>query len=114
MIVRYNLYIEVSPDNERMLVFTERPNFYSDSAEVLDWTQKKDFSNRDTIALLSELQFKELLWTYKLDKDLANDLYQRETGDTYGQQEYIFDNDFVKGVKKNVKKYVCMSKTKTI
>jgi len=99
VIKRYNLYIEVDPDNERLLIFTERPNFYTDADPVLDWTYKKDFSQEDKIALLSDLQFKEMVFTYKLDKDFENDLYNRETGDIYGQFKYSFDNDFVKGVK---------------
>jgi hypothetical protein len=99
LIKRYNLYIEVSPDDDKLLVFTERPNYYS-SGDTLDWTSKKDYSSEDNIELLSELQFKEFLFTYKADKDKYNDYYERETGDIYGQYEYVFDNDFVKGQKK--------------
>ena len=98
LIKRYNLYIEVDPDNERLLVINERPNFYDNTPNV-DWTFKKDHSKMEDIQLLSELQFKEMLFTWTEDNDLYNTEYRDITGDIYGQYKYIFDNDFVKGVK---------------
>jgi hypothetical protein len=99
LITRYNLYISVDPDNDKLLIMDTRPDYYN-AGEVLDWTDKKDFSSEDNIELLSELQFKEMLFTWKKDDDSDNKAYTAATGDVYGQFEYIFDNDFVKGVKK--------------
>lgn len=101
LIKRYNLYIEIDPDNERLLRINERPNYYppaSNTAETLDWTFKKDYSQQDNIELLSELQFKQMLFTWTKDEDIYNKEYETVTGDVYGQYEWTFDNDFVKGV----------------
>lgn len=96
LIKRYNLYIQTDPDNPRVLIFDTRPDFYS-SGTTLDWTNKKDYSSEDQIELLSELQFKKMIFNYKSDSDKYNKDYLDETGDIYGQYKYTFDNDFVKG-----------------
>jgi hypothetical protein len=96
LIRRYNLYIQTNPDNPQQLIFDTRPAFY-ESGEVRDWTQKKDYSSDDEIELLSDLQSKLMIWSYKSDNDLYNKEYQDTTGDVYGQYKYFFDNDFVKG-----------------
>lgn len=98
LIKRYNLYISVDPDNDRLLIMDPRPDYY-DSGETLDWTDKKDFSSEDNIELLSELQFKEMMFRWTQDEDEFNKGYEFATGDTFGQFKYIFDNDFVKGEK---------------
>lgn len=98
LITRYNLYISVDPDNDRMLIMDTRPDYYLDGS-ILDWTNKKDYSQEDNIELLSELQFKEMLFTWTQDEDDMNKGYEYATGDIYGQYTYNFDNDFVKGAK---------------
>lgn len=100
LIKRYNLFIEVDPDNPRELIFNTRPDFYS-GGKTIDWTDKKDQAGEDKIELLSELQFKNMLFTYKEDNnDLFNKSYLESTGDIYGQYKWTFDNDFVKGEKR--------------
>jgi hypothetical protein len=96
LIRRYNLYIQTDPNNPKMLIFDTRADFY-DRGTIVDWTDKKDYSAVDEIELLSDLQFKLMIWTYKPDNDFYNKEYQEITGDTYGQYKYYFDNDFVKG-----------------
>jgi hypothetical protein len=96
LIRRYNLYIQTNPENDKQLIFDTRPAFY-ESGEVVDWTQKKDYSSPDEIELLSDLQSKLMIWSYKADNDHYNKEYQDTTGDVYGQFKYFFDNDFVKG-----------------
>jgi hypothetical protein len=100
LIKRYNLYITVDPNNDRLLIFTERPNFYAVESPTLDWTEKKDYSKVDNIKILSEIQNKSILFTYKEDRDIYNQDYIKETGKVYGSLEYVFDNDFSKGTKK--------------
>jgi hypothetical protein len=100
LIRRYNLYIQVNPTNDRMLILDTRTDFYNKVLN-LNWTNKKDYSSEDEITLLSELQFKELLLTMKDDdSDTFLKDYKALTGDTYGQYQYIFGNEFVKGEKK--------------
>ena len=98
LIKRYNLYIQTDPNNDRLLVIDERPNYYSDNT-ILDWTFKKDYNVPENVELLAELQFKSMIFKWTDDDDLYNKSYRESTGDTYGQYEYIFDNDFVKGQK---------------
>jgi len=100
LIKRYNLYIQVDPTNERMLILDTRPDFYNKVLN-LDWTDKKDYSSEDEISLLSELQFKEMLFTMKSDtSDPFNKDYQDLVGEVYGQYKYTFGNEFVKGQQK--------------
>ena len=76
----------------------------------MDWTQKKDYSSEDKIGFLTELQNKEILFTYKPDNSVVspgksnpkfNEDYTKYTGDIYGQHKVSFTNDFIKGTKKN-------------
>jgi len=106
IIKRYNLYIRPNPSKIRTLILETRDQFYSNT-DVLDWTQKKDYSSEDQISFLTELQNKEILFTYKPDNSAVaadnqkwNEVYTRNTGDIYGQKKITFDNDFVKGTKK--------------
>ena len=96
LIRRYNLYIQVNPENPKQLIFDARPDFY-ERGETVDWTDKKDYSSPDEIELLSDLQSKLMIWSYKSDSDEYNKSYTEVTGDVYGQYKYYFDNDFVKG-----------------
>jgi hypothetical protein len=100
LIKRYNLYIQVDPSNERMLILDTRTDFYSKVLN-LDWTHKKDYSSEDEISLLADLQFKQMLFTMKPDtSDELNKDYQDLVGETYGQYKYTFGNEFVKGQQK--------------
>ena len=107
IISRYNVYIKSHPTKDKTLVLESRDDYYKDNVEVLDWTQKKDYSSEDNIKFLSDLQAKEILFTYKEANDLIasndvkyNEKYTQSTGDIYGQKKINFNNDFVKGTKK--------------
>lgn len=101
LVKRFNLYIQVDPDNKKKLLLNTRNDFYA-SGETRDWTQKKDYSSEDKISLLSELQNKEMLFTYTKGSDTFNKNYFDSVGDgeIYGQKKVEFDNEFVKGTKK--------------
>ena len=99
LVARYNLYIEVDPDNDRLLIIDSRPDYYARGGTD-DWTDLKDYGSEDNIQFVSELQTKKMKWTYKDDGDLPNKSYKEATGDTYGQYTHTFDNDFVMGEKK--------------
>ena len=106
VIRRYNVYVRKHPTKAKTLILESRDDYY-DNPTVLDWTQKKDYNSEDKIQFLSELQNKEILFTYKEANDIVasdggkyNDSYNLSTGDIYGQKKISFDNDFVKGVKK--------------
>jgi hypothetical protein len=99
LIKRYNVFIQIDPSNDRLLILDTRDDFYA-KGTLLDWTKKKDYSSEDNIELLSELQFKTMLLSYKPDSDVDNALYTSDTGDVWGQYKHTFDNDFVKGENK--------------
>ena len=104
---RYNVYIKKHATKTKTLVLETRDDYYKNNVTTLNWTQKKDYSSEDNIKFLSDLQNKEILFTYKEANDLKgagddafNKFYQASTGDIYGQKLISFDNDFVKGTKK--------------
>lgn len=100
LVKRYNAYISVDEDNDRKIIIDTRDSYYAKGG-TLDWTNKKDYNYRDKIELLSELQKKELIFTYKSDKDDFNENYTKSVdGDIYGQKTIEFNNEFVKGENK--------------
>ena len=107
IIKRYNVYIRKHPTKYKTLILETRDYFYANNEKTLDWTQKKDYNTEDKTQFLSELQNKEVLFTYKEAEDIVasdsgkyNEAYNLSTGDIYGQKKIGFNNDFVKGVKK--------------
>jgi len=99
IIKRYNLFLSIDPTNSKKILLESRDDYYNKQDE-LDWTYKKDYSKKDKIELLSELQNKELLFTYTADKDEANANYTESTKDIYGQKTISYTNEFVSGTKK--------------
>jgi hypothetical protein len=99
LIKRYNLYIEIDPENANILIMNPKPDFFK-SDNILDWSDKKDLSYQDEIEFLAEIQAQSLLFTYKPDSDSVNKQYTDITGNIYGEKELIFDNDFTKGIKR--------------
>lgn len=100
LIKRYNAYISTDEDNDRKIIIDTRDSYYA-AGSTLDWSDKKDFDYEDKIELLSELQNKELILSYKEDKDDFNENYSKSVdGDIYGQKTIEFTNEFVKGEKK--------------
>jgi len=98
LIKRYNLYSTVDPTNANKVILETRDDFYAQS-NVVDWTNLKDYSFEDKIQFLSELQNKEVTFTYKKDTDIWNKNYTlatggEEDGDIYGQKTIEFDNEF--------------------
>ena len=99
LIKRYNLVIYQDPDNPKIVVLDSYNDYYLENTEILDWSGKKDYSKEDNIKLLSELQYKTASFSYTPDTT-AGDVnvdYTGVTKETYGELEFTFDNDFVKG-----------------
>jgi len=101
VINRYNCFVYPDPENPKNILFNIRDEFYATSP-VLDWTSKKDFDTRDQIKVIGELQQEELLLSYTKGEDQTNKSYTDTIGDDniYGQFEFTFGNEFVKGKKK--------------
>jgi hypothetical protein len=95
----YNVYCEVDKDNLNTLNLISRDEYY-DNGNIVDWTKKIAKDKNQELKFLPELQNKSLILTYKQDTDIANESYFKATTEVYGQLEFIFDNEYVKGVSK--------------
>ena len=100
LVKRYNIYLSVDPNNDRKILIDTREQYFAKGG-VLDWSDKQDMDSKVDIKLISELQNKEFLFTYKEGKDEFNEAYSnRNSNVIYGQKDIEFQNDFVKGQKK--------------
>lgn len=95
----YNLYIESDKDNPNILRLTTRDNFV-DSGTEKDWTYKLAKDSDQVLQFLPELSGKKIQLTYKQDTDEANKKYFDTTQEVYGQVEFTFDNEYIKGIDK--------------
>jgi hypothetical protein len=93
----YNLYTEQDTDLPNNLVLKHRDDYYDQGAEV-DWTYKLAKDKEQALQFLPELSAKKLILTYKQDSDDPNKVYYEATKEVYGQLEYIFTNEYVKGI----------------
>ena len=93
----YNLYTEQDNDLPNNLVLMHRDDYYDSGAEI-DWTYKLAKDKDQALQFLPELSAKKLILTYKNDSDDPNKIYFEATKEIYGQLEFIFDNEYVKGI----------------
>ena len=92
----FNLYAETDAGNPNTLILKTRDDYY-DSGVEKDWSKKLAKDDEQTLQFLPELSAKKLVLTYKQDTDLPNVTYYDATREVYGQAEFIFDNEYVKG-----------------
>jgi hypothetical protein len=95
----YNLYIESDKNNPNILKLSTRDNFV-DSGTEKDWTYKLAKDSDQVLQFLPELSGKKIQLTYKQDSDEANKKYFDTTREVFGQIEFTFDNEYIKGVDK--------------
>jgi len=93
----YNLYVEQDNEVPNNLILMHRDDYYDSGAEI-DWTYKLAKDKDQALQFLPELSAKKLILTYKQDSDDPNKTYFEATKEIYGQLEYIFDNEYVKGI----------------
>jgi len=93
----YNLYIEQDIDNPNNLILYHRDEYYDSGAEK-DWSAKLARDKDQELMFLPDVTKKKLKLTYAPDEDSPNVVYTQVTGETYGQIEYTFDNEYVKDV----------------
>lgn len=93
----FNLYCESDPDNPNTLILQTRDDYY-DSGVEKNWSKKLAKDQEQTLNFLPELSAKKLILSYKQDTDEPNVIYFDTTREIYGQAEFIFDNEYVKGV----------------
>lgn len=93
----YNLYTEIDPTEPNVLILKTRDDYY-DSGTETDWTYKLAKDKEQQLAFLPELSAKKIQLSYKDDSDEPNIIYLNATKETYGQIEFEFDNEYVKGI----------------
>lgn len=96
----YNLYADIDPNDSNLLVLNTRDDFY-DNGIVKDWTKKLAKNLEIQTQFLPDVSNKKYLLTYKKDSDQTNELYFKNVNEVYGQQEYIFDSEFVRDTQTN-------------
>jgi len=93
----YNLFAERDKTQPNKLILQHRDDYYDSGTEV-DWTEKLAKDSEQTIQFLPELGAKKTVLTYKDDDDDPNKTYKEATNETYGQLEFTFENEYIKGV----------------
>ncbi len=93
----YNLYVEVDPSTPNTLNLLHRDDYYDAGAER-DWTLKLAKDKEQTLQFLPELSAKKIVLSYKQDTDEPNKNYFEALNEVYGQVEFTYSNEYVRGV----------------
>jgi hypothetical protein len=93
----YNLFADVDPTQPNNIILRHRDEYY-DNGQEKDWTYKLAKDREQNLEFLPDVSNKRLILTYKQDTDDPNVLYFQSTDEIYGQQEYIFDSEYVRDV----------------
>jgi len=93
----YNLFADVDPEQPNNIILRHRDEYYDNGAQK-DWTYKLAKDREQNLEFLPDISNKRLILTYKQDSDEPNVLYKDSTDEIYGQQEYIFDSEYVRDV----------------
>jgi hypothetical protein len=99
ILFRWNLYVELDADNPNKFIYKTRDKYYDEGAEK-DWTYKLSKSRTQELQFLPELASKKIILSDKVDTDEYNKAYLDAFNEVYGQVEYTFDNEYVKGIEK--------------
>ena len=93
----FNLFADIDPDNPTNIILTHRDEYYDNGVEK-DWTYKLAKDREQNLEFLPDVSNKRLILTYKQDDDTPNTLYYGATKEIYGQQEYIFNSEYVRDI----------------
>ena len=91
----FNLFVIPNIDNPKDIIIQTRDKYY-DEGKVKDFTQLLCKELPQTLTFLPELTAKKLTLTYSDDTDALNVGYKKNVNETYGQVQYIFDNEYIK------------------
>ena len=93
----FNLYVFQDNLNEKQINISPYIDFYSSSVtNSLDWSQKIDTGSAMSIKPMSQLNARYYAYKYTPDTDYYNDNYLKKYGQTYGDNLYDSEFDFVK------------------
>lgn len=83
-------------DNANRIIYQPR-NEWLDSGASVDWSEKLAKDRTQELQFLPELSAKKLKLSYKEDKDSYNTAYKDNINEVYGQVDFTYDSEFVKG-----------------
>ena len=92
----FNLFVEPDQDNPNTLIYRHRDDYY-DAGATKDWTLKLAKDREQNLQFLPELTAKKMILSYKQDSDEPNKLYEESLNEVYGQVEYTFENEYIRG-----------------
>jgi hypothetical protein len=96
----FNLYADLDSNDSKLIILNTRDDYY-DNGLVKDWTKKLAKNLEINTQFLPDVSSKRYLLTYKNDETEANVIYKNNVNEIYGQQEYIFDSEFVRETQTN-------------
>ena len=89
---RFNLFIDIDPDNPLNLIIEPYNDFFTGSDDL---TQYLDTSKEFDISPMAMLQGKRYELSYKTDKDYINQKYEQSFEEVFGTYNKDVVNDFV-------------------
>jgi hypothetical protein len=94
----FNLVVEPNRDFPNTLNIETRDYYYK-TGKIKDWSKKLDLNDNVDIQILGESQNKRTKFKYKNDSDFFNSDYTEKTGLSFGEYQYITENEFSDGEK---------------
>lgn len=92
----YNLIVDIDPTNDKKIIYTPRDTYYDNGVQK-NWTTKLVTDKQSVIEFISNSNAKQIVLSYKEDKDTANSDFTTQTKEIYGQLEYNLQNENIKG-----------------
>jgi hypothetical protein len=93
----FNLYVYQDNLNDKQINVAPYINFYSSAVtNSLDWSQKIDLGSSMSIKPMSQLNARYYAYKYTPDTDYYNDNYLKKYGQSYGDNLYDSEFDYVK------------------
>ena len=89
----FNLYAVPDTIDTNKLIIEPRDDFYT--SDIVDITNNLDTSSELMVTPMGVLDFRDLVISYKEDKDEYNEKYQELFGEVYGTKKYRVQNDFL-------------------
>jgi hypothetical protein len=93
----FNLYVYQDNLNDKQINVAPYIDFYSSAVtNSLDWSQKIDLGSSMSIKPMSQLNARYYAYKYTPDSDFFNDNYLKKYGQSYGDNLYDSEFDYVK------------------
>lgn len=93
----FNMYVYQDNINDKQINIATYIDFYSDAVtNSLDWSQKIDMASTMSIKPMSQLNARYYAYRYSDDSDYFNDNYKKKYGQSYADNIYDSEFDYIK------------------